>query len=67
MKRKDELNSIYGVASAMSIHKDRGVRVKYMTEKDKNKILQCAIDFGYVDTDNIQRLIKQQTIINREV
>lgn len=35
--------------------------------KDKNKTIQCAIDFGCLDTDTIKRLIRQQTIINREV
>lgn len=66
MKSKDKLNSIYGFfATSMSIHKDCEVHVKYMTEEDKNKILQCAIDFGYVDTDNIKQLTRPQTIINK--
>lgn len=53
MKSKDKLNAIYGVSAPMSIHKDGESYVEYLTEQEKNKILQCAIDFGYVDTDNI--------------
>ena len=60
MKSKDNLNSIYGLAASRSIHKDHEVYVKYVTEEDKNKILQCAIDFGYVDTDNINKLVGEK-------
>lgn len=56
MKSKDKLNSTYGLSAPTSIHKDPEVYVKYMTE-EKNKLLQCAIDFGYVDTDNINEQV----------
>lgn len=65
MKSKDKLSSIYGFFASTPIHKDREVYVKDMTEEDKNKLLQCAIDFGYVDTDNVKQLIQKQTIINK--
>ena len=56
MKSKDKLSSIYGVFATKLTHKDREVYVKYITEEDKNKILQCCVDFGYVDTDNVKQL-----------
>ena len=61
MKSKVKLNSIYGVFATKLTHKDREAYVKYITEENKNKILQCAIDFGYVDTDKVKQLIQQQT------
>ena len=57
MKSKDYLNSIYGLDSPASIHKDCEAYVKHMTEEDKNKILQYAIEFGYVDTDIINEQV----------
>ena len=60
MKSKDNLNSIYGLAAPMSIYKDHEVYVKCMTEEDKNKLLQCAIDFGYIDTDNINEQVGEK-------
>ena len=63
MKSKVKLNSMYGLFAIKSTHKDREIHVKYITEEDKNKILQCAIDFGYVDTDNVKQLIINQTLI----
>ena len=37
-------------------YKNGEVYVEFMTEQEKNELLQCVIDFGYVDTDNIKQL-----------
>ena len=60
MKSKDKLNAIYGVSAPMLIHKDGESYVEYPTKQEKNKILQCAIDFGYVDTDNINEQVGEK-------